>query len=354
MSGRVLAVIGAQYGSEGKGVVVHHLADKFNVHVRVGGPNAGHSFFHQGATGGKVWKMRSLPCGWTNPRAELVIGAGAVVDLAVLLGELEQVRKEDPGILKRLRIDPRAWAVTDEARNFELQLGMKESIGSTLEGVGQTRISRISRSLGSDFRLGSLIDRHHVLRACLSDTVEFLDGVDSNILLEGTQGSGLSLVHGPWPFVTSGDTNAAQLAADVGLSPQKIDSVLLVARTFPIRVGGNSGDLYRETTWEEMSERMGRKVEEFTTVTGRLRRIGHWDPDLFGKAVLLNAPARVALTFCDYLDPDVAGINGSSDKIERFIKRSIDTVPGTDGVPLIGTGGSYFTIHERFKDGFWI
>lgn len=350
----VLAVVGAQYGSEGKGAIVHHLADRFNVHVRTGGPNAGHSFFHQGRTGGKVWKMRSVPCGWTNFKAELVIGAGAVVDLVTLMGELEKVREEDPDILKRFRIDPRAWVITDEARNFELQLNMQAKIGSTLEGVGQTRINRISRDDRTDYRLGNLINRRHPLWPCLSDTVEFLEGIDSNVLLEGTQGSGLSLVHGPWPYVTSADTNAAQLAADAGVSPRKVTGVLLVARTYPIRVGGHSGDLYREITWETLSERLGRKVEEFTTVTGRLRRIGHWDPDLFGKAVVLNQPVHVALTFGDYVDPDLSGVDGSSDKVERFIAANVLNVPHVLAAPLLGTGGPYFTVHERIPCDEWL
>lgn len=357
--GAVLAVIGAQYGSEGKGVIVKHIADRFNVHVRVGGPNAGHSFFYQGRTGGKVWKMRSVPCGWANPKAELVIAAGAVVDMDVLLGELTKVKEEDPDILRRVRIDPKAWLITDDDRQYEMNEGMREKIGSTLEGVGSARVSRIWRNPHRDQRVGDLVNRRHPLWQCLNDTALFLDDIDEDILLEGTQGCGLSLVHGDWPFVTSADTNAAQLAADCGLAPRRITDTLLVARTMPIRVGGNSGPLYDECSWDDLSMKLGKKVEEFTTVTGRLRRIGHWDKDLFYKALTLNRPRWVALTFCDYIDPSLEGLDSTSPIVEEFIEQNIPDMNSylkynIPRVPLIGTGGPYFKIHERMAISDWL
>src|SRR5690606_3570968 len=85
--GHVLAVVGAQYGSEGKGVIVNHIANRYQVHVRVGGPNAGHSFVHKG----RVWKMQVIPCGWTNPDAILVLGRGMLVNPETLALELREL-----------------------------------------------------------------------------------------------------------------------------------------------------------------------------------------------------------------------------------------------------------------------
>src|SRR5207302_1541674 len=128
MANRCLAVIGAQYGSEGKGVIVHHLAHDFQVHVRVGGPNAGHTFFHEG----KYFKMRSLPCGWVNPDAALVIGAGAIIDPQVLMHEIALIEDAGYSVRERLFIDPSAWCIVEEDRDIERRERMDDEIGSTL------------------------------------------------------------------------------------------------------------------------------------------------------------------------------------------------------------------------------
>lgn len=350
----VLAVVGAQYGSEGKGVIVHHLADRFDAHVRTGGPNAGHTFKHEG----QIYKMRSLPCGWTNRNAHLLIGPGAVLDPAVLIEEIRATGDIDD-ILARLTIDPRAWVITEQDRMQESMHDFGEKIGSTMEGVGWARGLRMER-MGPSHRIGDLMTSKSplwLLRECLGDVPDKLDAIDcelmgeSAVLLEGTQGFGLSLLHGPWPFVTSADTTAAQLFADAGLPTTIPHEVLLVARTMPIRVGGNSGPLHGETTWEELSERLGFEVSERTTVTNRLRRIGTWDEELFEGALMVNGAHLVALTFCDYIDPEIRGKASSSGRIEDFIHENISLalVADTTRVPLIGTGGPDFTVFEREK-----
>jgi len=138
----------------------------------------------------------------------------------------------------------------------------------------------------------------------VGDTAAFVNeciDAGSQVLLEGTQGSGLSLTHGPWPYVTSSDTNAAQLAADAGIAPNMVETIL-VARTFPIRVAGQSGPLPGEMTWEQVGV-----APERTTVTKKERRIGRWDWDVVFKAIRLNRPMGLALTFVDYWFPESRG-----------------------------------------------
>ena len=346
----VLAVVGAQYGSEGKGVIVNYLANRYHVHVRTGGPNAGHSFIHKG----RVWKMQVIPCGWTNPEAILVLGRGMLVNPEILLRELEAIRGVDPTIDDRLIIDTQAGILD---RSFHEEEGgtegeLHQRIGSTGEGVGAARIARIRRD-PSRFKLAKDIADEYGLRRYLRENTpkllqQYLKG-GQNILLEGTQGSGLSLIHGPWPYVTSHDTNAAQLAADAGIPPMLVTRVLLVVRTYPIRVAGNSGPLKNELTWEEISRRVGKQVVERTTVTNKVRRIGEWDEELLDNAITLNRPTSIAITFMDYLSPQDEGKTQwgdlSSDTAKRFI-RYVESRFRVQ-VSLIGTGGPNWNIVDR-------
>ena len=334
--GRVTALVGGQLGSEGKGSIARHMADEFDVAVRTGAPNAGHTIFHEG----EVFKMQSLPCTWPNLKCQLVIGVGALINVKILLREVAWVRKYDPDIDKRLYIDPMAGIL--EERHHKAEGGVSghlhKTMGSTGEGVGAARADRMARN-PKRFRFAESV--RELKKWTGNGTVELLRTarLDGNrILLEGTQGAGLSLIHGSWPHVTTSDTNAAQLAADAGVPPQHVTDVVLVARTYPIRVAGPSGPMKGEKTWAEMSKIVGRPVEERTTVTKKLRRIGEWDEALISKAATLNAPTSIALTFLDYLCPEDIGKTDPatlSTKAWSFI----NYVSATYGkVELIGTG----------------
>ena len=295
-------LVGAQYGSEGKGVVAHRILvdainekKPFSVCIRTGGPNAGHTFVHEG----KKVVVQTVPCGLADPNCELLLGPGAVINPRQLAREIEMLEALGFDIRSRLYVDERATVLTMEHENQEGHThgSMHAAIGSTGEGVGAARAARMSRS-GDRILVQDRKDEFCDLM--VTDTVNRHKG---RMLLEGTQGSGLSLVHGPWPYTTSADTNAAQFCADAGVSPLSVREVALVARTMPIRVAGNSGPLYKELTWEQLSERLGMQVVEHTTVTKKRRRIGEWDQALFDRAVQLNRPTWVALTFMDYVNP---------------------------------------------------
>ena len=313
--GRMCVLVGGQYGSEGKGAIAAHVANNYDVHVRVGSPNAGHTIYWRG----ERHVMQTIPCGWINPRAKVVIGRGALVNVRLLVQELEHIERYYPDFRERLYIDAQA-GVLDE-RFHEMEGGtegeMHRRIGSTGEGVGPARMARISRD-PKQFRLFRSVAEEHGLEGCMYEGTPIMlaawQDLGEDVLIEGTQGSGLSLYHSHWPYCTSVDTNAAGIIAEVGVAPSRVTDVLMVCRTYPIRVAGNSGPMEGEITWEELSERVGKDlVPERTTVTHKVRRIAEWDDWLFERSCLLNAPTEIALTFCDYVDPSLYGTKSSFD-----------------------------------------
>lgn len=320
------AIIGAEWGSEGKGVVASRLAYGFDVAVRTGGPNAGHSFKHQG----RLYKMRSVPCAWVNPNASLVIGAGAVLKKDLLLRELESLPAQYQRVI---RVDPQAALITDEDEHNEQQLVGK--IGSTAEGVGEARIRRIRRLHGDAARL--VRDEPFPGGRVLKDDVKsyLWNRLNSGaeVMLEGTQGSGLSLVHGTHPYVTSADTNVGQFLTDAGIAPSWLDHTLLVARTYPIRVGGHSGPMGDEIEWQEVP---GAPAPEVTTVTLRQRRIARWSTDVVHNAIILNKPCGIVLTFLDYVDPELG--QGKSYTKSPEAQAFVANVEAETGIPVVAIG----------------
>jgi len=317
----ITAVIGAQYGSEGKGKVVQHLASEYDIFVRVGGPNAGHVVYFNGFKDEFIMKpkkftMRSIPCGWLNPHAKLVIGAGAVISIEVLMAELKELKKYDPIIEQRLYIDENAMVITEEHAKSEKEL--MDRIGSTGEGVGAARVDRL-------LRVGKLAKDYKKLRPFLCDTRQMLYNSKAfNILLEGTQGSELSLIHGEYPYCTSADTNVAQMLADIGIPAIALDKTIMVVRSFPIRVGGNSGPLNKEVDFNILRSRIGEKIEH-TSVTKKVRRIGMLDIDKLVKAAQINAPTHIAFMFADYLD--ISNENKTKEsELSDYTLRTVDAI----------------------------
>lgn len=363
--GDILAVIGAQYGSEGKGNFVAHVADRYHVHVRVGGPNAGHSFYHRPSN--QVFKMQSIPVGWCNPTAMLILGRGMLISVEQLFEEFKLVAAVDPTIIERIRIDKKAGILSPwhHAEGGGVHGETHKRYGSTGEGVGPARQARIRRIAGNH-EAGTVMESgfYHAGDLPLSlvpkefrsawqymlidDTPGIIEDYSTNgmnILLEGTQGSALSLIHGPWPFTTNHDTNAAQLAADCGIPPRFVNRCLLVMRTLPIRVAGNSGPMQGELSWDTVSERVGKPVEEKTTVTKKIRRVAEWDESLVHGAMTLNAPTSIAVSFLDYISPKDEGVIDSRRLSEKswsfleYVYRMCDTP-----VLLAGTGGPQWEV----------
>ena len=302
--GKLTVLVGGQYGSEGKGAVAAHIANDYQVHVRVGSPNAGHTIYWNGAK----HVMQSIPCGWINPNATIVIGRGALLNMKQLMKELVHIMQYYPDFKMRLMIDAKA-GVLDE--RFHEQEGgvngeMHRRIGSTGEGVGPARIARLERD-PQKFHLFEDVAAEWGLEECVAyntpDYIVARQNLGDNVLIEGTQGSALSLLHSYWPYCTTIDTNASGIIAEVGIAPTRVTNVLMVIRTYPIRVAGNSGPMENEISWEELSRRTGMNLCERTTVTKKVRRVAEFDDKLFRQSCLLNDPTEIALTFADYVDP---------------------------------------------------
>lgn len=325
------AVLGGAYGSEGKGNIAFYLSPEYDVLVRVGGPNAAHKVY---LASGEIFTHFSLPSGTHAGEADLVLGPGTVVYPPELLSEIADCHVTE----ERLSIDPHVMIIEDSDK--EAEKALIKDIGSTASGTGSATARRIMR--GEDVRLAQDIEELHPYIRPTSEILERAYARGQRIMLEGTQGSGLSLHHGPYPFATSRDTNVAGCLAEAGIAPARVRKVVLVVRTYPIRVGGESGPMTTEITWEEIERRsglVGLAEKERTSKTNRLRRVGEFEWDLLRRAALLNAPTDIALTFADYLGVQ----NAKAWRYEQLTEETlqfIDEIERVTGarVSLISTG----------------
>jgi adenylosuccinate synthase len=325
-------VVGAQYGSEGKGKVALHLAKTQNAvaSVRVGGPNSGHTVVH----GGRTHVFKQLPVASLLDGVVSILPPGCYIDVPTLLRELDHVGATPADVV----IDPRAVIVTEEDRASERRSGLTERIGSTGSGTGAAVARRIRRD-GTVVRAGDIQE----LAPYISDTLPLLHGYNNKgvIVIEGTQGYGLSLLHGlEGDFATSRDTTAAAFVAETGLSPRDVGDIALVVRAHPIRVAGNSGTLDGETSWRAIGENIGRDdLIEFTTVTQRIRRVGTFEPEIVQRAIYANNPTMVVLNHVDYvapLDTEDGRVKAAAflKAVSTSIDRQIDLV-GIDAFTLL-------------------
>ena len=321
----VAIVVGGQWGDEGKGKIVSYLSlkDKPDIIARAGvGPNAGHTVTYRENKFG----VRLIPSGFVYDKARLLIGAGVLVNPEVLLAEIKELKVEE-----RVGVDYRAGII--EKKHIEqdrTSSHLSGKIGSTGTGCGPANADRASRKL----KLARDIVE---LQQYLTDVPKELDRAikdGKKILIEGSQGFGLSLFYGTYPYVTSKDTTASMVCADVGVGPRKIKEVIIVFKSYPSRVG--SGPFPTEISQEE-AEKLG--IVEYGTVTGRRRRIGKFDFELAKYATMVNSASQVAITCVDYIDKSCKGVktySELSDKTKRFIEkveRELETP-----VTLISTG----------------
>jgi adenylosuccinate synthase len=208
-------VVGGQYGSEGKGKVSAFISkqEDIDVCVRCGGPNSGHSFVDDD---GRTIVLRQLPTGFVNPGTKLLIPAGALIDPVVLKQEIESLNLPSG----RIGIDRKSFIIEDQDREKEGALSLRERLSSTLCGVGAAQSRRVLRS--SDAKLAKdASDEHPWMSKYFSDVSDEVNtAIDSGkkVLIEGTQGFGLSLYHSEhYPKTTSRDTTAAGFLSEVGV-----------------------------------------------------------------------------------------------------------------------------------------
>jgi adenylosuccinate synthase len=332
-----VAVIGAQWGDEGKGKIVDWLSNRADVVVRFqGGHNAGHTL----VVGDKVYKLSLLPSGVVQGKLSIV-GNGVVVDPWAFLDEIERVRAQG------VEIGPDLLVLADNAclilplhrdldQARERQAGAGK-IGTTGRGIGPAyedkvgrraiRVGDLSDRSAVEAKMGRLLAHHNSLRRGLDlpevdpkALVEEIMAVapkitpyaqpawarlqeisrsGKKILFEGAQGALLDVDHGTYPYVTSSNTVAGQAAAGSGLGPSSVGYVLGIMKAYTTRVG--SGPFPTELT-DAVGQRIGERGHEFGTVTGRARRCGWFDAVLARQSVAINGIHGVALTKLDVLD----------------------------------------------------
>ncbi|OPY37474.1 MAG: Adenylosuccinate synthetase [Methanoregula sp. PtaU1.Bin051] len=318
-------IVGGFFGDEGKGKVVAHIAhkDKPVIISRGGvGPNAGHTV----KVGETEYGVRMVPSGFVYPDAKLCIGSGVLVDPRVLKSEIERLN-----VRGRVFVDYRCGIITeDHIARDKGSAHLAKKIGSTGSGCGPANSDRV-------MRVSPQAKDVPELKEYLLDVPKAIDDAlkqDQNVLLEGTQGFGISLYYGTYPFVTSKDTSASQIAADNGVGPTKIDNVVVVFKAYPTRVG--EGPFSTEMPAEK-SDAMG--IMEFGTVTHRKRRIGGWDGAMARYSAMINGCTQAAITGIDRVDKACYGITEYgklTKKAKDFLKQAEDDI----GCPvvLISTG----------------
>ena len=333
-----VAVIGAQWGDEGKGKIVDWLCERADIVVRFqGGHNAGHTL----VINGKTYKFSLLPSGIARPGKLSVIGNGVVVDPWALIEEIERMRAQG------LSITPQNLLVAENAPlilplHRELDTARETSnsgvrIGTTKRGIGPAYEDKVGRRALRAIDLAdlkslkdkveSLLDHHNTLRRGLRQTeiapdalvaqlkeiapkvTPFLGPVwrrlhearvaGQRILFEGAQGALLDIDHGTYPYVTSSNTVAGQAAAGSGFAPRAISYVLGITKAYTTRVG--EGPFPAELT-DEIGARLGERGHEFGTVTGRKRRCGWFDAVLVRQTVITGGIDGIAFTKLDVLD----------------------------------------------------
>jgi len=329
-----LVTVGGFYGDEGKGKIIAYLAkkDKPTIAVRGGvGPNAGHTFTFEG----KEYKVRMLPSAALNPTTRLLIGAGVLVNPQVLLKEIAMFQSEDRtfvdaqcGIIEQTHID------RDKGEDY-----LKNKIGTTGTGTGPANADRALRTL----KLAKDVPELSLYIEEVSNSVNYALESNENVLVEGTQGTYLSLFHGSYPYVTSKDVTASAICSDIGLGPKRVDDVLVVFKAYVTRVGG--GLLQNELSEEEAKKR---GWLEFGSVTGRQRRASPFDMDLAKKAIRLNSATQLAVTKMDVLYSQSAGVREYS-KLPAEAKKFVEDIEGETGlkVALIGTGPELYDVVDR-------
>ena len=321
-----LVTVGGFYGDEGKGKVVAYLAikDKATIAVRGGvGPNAGHTFTFEG----KTYKVRMLPSAALSPTTRLLIGAGRSllthrccrVKFAMFNADDRTFVDGQCGIIEQSHID------RDKSEDH-----LKTTVGTTGTGTGPANSDRALRVL----KLARDVPELSLYVEDVSNSVNFALDRKESVIVEGTQGTYLSLFHGGYPYVTSKDVTASGICSDVGIGPKRVDEVLVVFKAYVTRVGG--GPLNKEIDEEEAKKR---GWLEFGSVTGRQRRASPFDMELAKRAIRLNSASQLAVTKLDVLFPHCAGMRDYG-RLPHDAKKFIEEIEGETGlrVTMIGDG----------------
>ncbi|MCG7856012.1 adenylosuccinate synthase [Flavihumibacter sediminis] len=330
------AILGLQWGDEGKGKIVDYFAPQYDIIARFqGGPNAGHTLYVEG----KKVVLHQIPSGVFHPHTINLIGNGVVLDPVTLKRECETVAGFGVDVRKNMFISHRTHLILPTHRALdkasELQKG-NDKIGSTLKGIGPAYMDKTGRN---GLRVGDLLDKNFTtsyIRLRLKhqrmldsmgfqeditpweeeffDAIEFLRSLNvvngeyfinesivagKKVLAEGAQGSMLDIDFGTFPFVTSSNTTTSGVCNGLGVAPQKIRDVMGVTKAYCTRVG--SGPFPTELH-DAVGEELRKLGNEFGATTGRPRRCGWIDLIALKYACMINGVTKVIMTKADVLD----------------------------------------------------
>ena len=349
---KYIVVVGSQWGDEGKGKIVDWLSEQADVVVRFqGGHNAGHTL----VIDGKVYKLKLLPSGIVRQDKISIIGNGVVVDPWAFLEEIKQIQKQG------VRVDESNLILAETANlimpfhremdEIREDLAGKGKIGTTRRGIGPAYEDKVGRrsirvmDLKSETNLSNRLEvvlaHHNAIRKGLKkkefkkeelmkdllkiapEVLRFSQPVwrkmdqfrseGKKILFEGAQGILLDVDHGTYPYVTSSNTVAGAAAIGTGCGPNVIDYVLGITKAYTTRVG--EGPFPTELK-DETGELLGKRGNEFGTVTGRKRRCGWFDAVLVRQTVKISGINGIALTKLDVLD--------ACDEIKMCVEYDLD------------------------------
>ena len=330
------AILGLQWGDEGKGKIVDYFAPRYDVIARFqGGPNAGHTLY----VGDKKIVLHQIPSGVFHEKTINLIGNGVVLDPVTLKRECDIVASFGVDVKKNLFISQRTHLILPTHRALdkasELQKG-NEKIGSTLKGIGPAYMDKTGRN---GLRVGDLLDKSFTTQYIklrlkhqrlldnfnfqedisaweeeFFEAIEFLKELNivngeyfvndkiskgKRVLAEGAQGSMLDIDFGTFPFVTSSNTTSAGICSGLGVAPQQIRDVMGVTKAYCTRVG--SGPFPTELN-DATGEELRKLGNEFGATTGRPRRCGWIDLVALKFACMVNGVTKVIMTKADVLD----------------------------------------------------
>ena len=338
---KVIVVIGAQWGDEGKGKVVDLLAERFDVVARYqGGHNAGHSV----KVGDKSYALHLIPSGIIHPGKTCVLGNGMVIDPIAFFAEADRLSAQGLQVTPaRVKVSSRAHLILPYHRALdhtsEERLG-NEKVGTTLRGIGPAYEDKAGRrgirvADATDFELlrsrierniedanliirryrGTTLDAEQVFREIaplverlgpfITDTTNFINNEvreGRSVLVEGAQATLLDVDHGTYPFVTSSSTTSGGACVGLGIAPRKISGVLGIVRTYTTRVGEGPFPTEMLEGEAEIGQLIRERGHEYGVSTGRPRRCGWFDAFATRYAADINGFDTVALTKLDILD----------------------------------------------------
>lgn len=330
-----LAVVGAQWGDEGKGKVVDYISEKMDVVVRSqGGNNAGHTI----VVGNEQTILHVVPSGILHKDKICIIGNGVVVDPAVLFKEIQQLRKKGINVTeKNLAISDRAHVIMPYHIALDKAKDSKKGIGTTLRGIGPAYSDKYSRTgirmhefVNTDLfrkKLKEALEEKNFilenyykieplsfekifseyselgnnLRPFVKDTSVLLNKLikdKKNILFEGAQGTMLDIDHGTYPYVTSSNSSVGGVCTGLGISPLILNKIIAIFKAYTTRVG--SGPFVTELK-DSTGEEIRKKGNEFGATTGRARRCGWFDAVMGKYSARINGFTSIVITKLDVL-----------------------------------------------------